>query len=284
MRQPVEAPAVRKPLLRKLDQPGKPGLHTGHRRRPLDESVGRARRDGRGRVNAEQPADLGVLALDVAQLAGQRIGLPVDGLELLVLGGRDRLERLDVLLGQVQLPGVEAQRRSEQGDGGTLFSRRLLRGLELHHGLAVRAGLLTRIDAREHHAVAVARQQRQRIRLVGTDVGEGVVAQEADPRRFALRDLLQRLDPCAQRLQFPVGRGAGRLERVDALRRRFGPTPAQEPVVGAQGGLDRPQPGRGHEKVVAGQNDERAADTGEHGDGEFRQTFLLIGKTLTRAR
>jgi hypothetical protein len=68
------------------------------------------------------------LALDVAQLAGQRIGLPIDRLKLLAVAQSCRLQRADVVFGEMQLPGVDARRRQPRSSAPAASSATPARG------------------------------------------------------------------------------------------------------------------------------------------------------------
>ena len=127
--------------------------------------------------------------------------------------GRDDLEqkRLARVVHDVDRPRF--------GDGGQLFVRRLGGGLEPGDGLAVRARLLARVDAAQHHAVAVAVEQRQRVRQVGADVVERVVAHEADPRHLAAGDLFERVDAARRGLVRAGDRGVVAFERGEPVGR-----------------------------------------------------------------
>src|ERR1700678_540064 len=110
MGQTVEAIAIGKPLLRGMDEPGQARLNERHGRGAgaWHEPVRRPDLDRGSAADAQQVTDLGVLALDVAQLARERRRLEIDRLEFLALRGGRRLQRPDVVFGQVELPGVYA--------------------------------------------------------------------------------------------------------------------------------------------------------------------------------
>ena len=100
-----------------LRQPFQTRLHDGERRRdgPRPGLLPRARFGGGGR-GPDHPADLGVLALERAQLGRERVGLPVDRHDLRPLQGGLGLEVPDRRVGRVQLPGVEPERPYDQRD------------------------------------------------------------------------------------------------------------------------------------------------------------------------
>jgi hypothetical protein len=64
---------------------------------------------GRRRTDAEQTANLGVLALDVAQLTGERVRLDVDRAQLVALRGRLRLQCGDPRFFKVELPSLPGE-------------------------------------------------------------------------------------------------------------------------------------------------------------------------------
>jgi len=68
-------------------------------------------------------------------------------------------------------------------------------GLNAVTAFPVGPGLLAGIDAAQYDPVTVAVQERQRVRQIGPDIAERVEADEADPRKFETRRLLERVNP-----------------------------------------------------------------------------------------
>ncbi len=161
-------------------------------------------------------------------------------------------------------------------DRRELFFRGVLRRLERLDRLAVGARLLAGPDAADDHAVAVTVHQRERVREVGADVAERVVADESDARHLAARDELERFETPRVHGTLVGGRGVLALERAEAIDGARCAA-AQEPVVSVEDRAETAQARCRDEQVVPARHDDRAHQPGEH-----RRDEILHGNERKR--